>query len=123
MMFLDIPQPVPGLDEVIAGVEIAVVLQGQRVAAGFGKDAQRGGQSQPGGKGRLEQLNKDIADVVRDPLVKDADEKPSPILRFDGAFGHQCAILRVKGTPAIVVSPPGIGDFQKFSWSTAPQWG
>lgn len=75
VLLLDVPQPEPGFDKVIAGVEIAVVLQSQGVAAGFGKDAQRGGQFQQGRKSRFEQLDKDkdVADVARDPLVKNAD--------------------------------------------------
>src|SRR5579864_1663691 len=41
VLLLDVPQPELGLHKVITGIEITVMLQGQRVAAGFGKDAQR----------------------------------------------------------------------------------
>src|SRR5579864_1410267 len=55
VLLLDVPQAELGLHKVIAGIKIAVMLQGQRVAAGFGKDAQRCRQPQPGGQRRLEQ--------------------------------------------------------------------
>jgi hypothetical protein len=40
-MLLDVSQPELGLRKVIAEVTITVVHQSQRLAAGFGKDAQR----------------------------------------------------------------------------------
>ena len=48
------------------------------------------------------------------PLVKGTYEELAPILRFDRAFGHQAAVLRVKRAAVILFSPACIGDIQRL---------
>jgi len=84
---LDVAQQVVRLHEVIAGVEVAVMLHGQGVAAGFVEDAYaRGGELHPVGQRRLEGLDKDLAYVVEDPFVEDGAEKTPELLGLHRAI-------------------------------------
>ena len=67
------------LDEVVARIEIAVVLERQRGAAGLGVDAQAGRLAEPVGERHVEHLHVDLADVVPHPLLEDVDQEP-PVL-------------------------------------------
>jgi hypothetical protein len=65
-----------GLDEVVAGVEVAVVLQGQAMAAGGVEDAHPGGpQSEPGAHRGLESLDEDRPTSLRTHSSKTAVRK------------------------------------------------
>ena len=74
MGLVDVSQQVTWLDEVVAGVEVAVVLERRAVAAGRCVDAQQVA-AEIGLERHVEQLHVDLTDVVPDPLLEDVDEK------------------------------------------------
>ena len=90
------------------------MLQRRRVAAGFAEDAERRGQPHPGSQRRLEHLDKNAADIARNPFTEDADQERASQVRLDGAFGHHAAILHIERAPVIAVAPVCIGDLDGF---------
>jgi len=68
---VNIAQPVPGFHEVIARVQITVVLEGRSEAAGGGVDAQQVATEQRFER-YIEQLHEDSTDVMAHPLFEDA---------------------------------------------------
>jgi len=98
MFLTDVAQQIVGLDKMITGVEIAIVLHGQRVAAGFIENANpRGGHLQPVGQGRLKGLDKHPAHVMHHPFIEDGAEELPKLLGPDRPVGDGGALL-VQGT-------------------------
>ena len=88
----------------IAGVDVAVVLDDKRAAALLCVDADGRRVSDPGIEGPLEIHDEDLAHVTADPLLEDADEKIAPGL---GLHGPGCdlplpfhAVQRRRGSKA-----------------------
>lgn len=81
MSIADVAQQVLGLDEVVAGVDVAAVLHRQRVTAGLGVDALTTTRAHPRREGRVEGPDEHLTNVVANPFVKDLGEEPAPTLR------------------------------------------
>lgn len=67
-----------GENVVVAGKDIAVVLDGGGVAAGGSHRAKAAFHSHPSGEGGVEHLYENVTHVFRHPFVKNATEKFSP---------------------------------------------
>lgn len=95
MPAVNVAQPITRLDEVIAGVEIAVVLQHRAVAAGRGVNAE---QMPPEIRlqRHVEELHVDVPDIVAHPLLEDIDEQSAILLAACGALGDEVTGLRVE---------------------------
>ena len=76
---LPIAQEVVGLHEVIAGIEVAGVLERERVATGLAVHAKARRLADPVRQGDVEHLDVDLADVTAHPLLEDVDQK-APVL-------------------------------------------
>jgi hypothetical protein len=76
---------------VVAGIHVAVELQGERGAAGGRVHAEPGGLAVPAGQGDVEQLHVHLADVAPHPLLEHADEKGSPLVGGHGTVGDHVA--------------------------------
>ena len=92
---LNIAQQECWLDEVVAGVQVAVVFQGEGVAAGGLEDAQAG-LAHPVCQCGVKGLHEDLAHVAPHPLVEDGDEEMPVLLWANGALGDQLADLCVE---------------------------
>lgn len=68
---VDLAQEVSPVHIVIAGIQVAVVFQSQRPAAGFREDAQARGPAHILPQSDLKMLDEDPADIVPDPFIKD----------------------------------------------------
>jgi hypothetical protein len=93
---LDVAELVPGLDEVVAGVEVAGVLECEREAAGLGVDAEAGVLTCPVGERHVEHLHVDLTHVAADPLLEDVDQEAAVLFAGDRAVGDVCSVLRVE---------------------------
>lgn len=76
----DIPQPILRIDEVIAGEDAAIVLDGQRLAAKLGGDAKLGRVSHGLGHGRFEQIDQHTPLIMIDLLLEHDRQKGAPII-------------------------------------------
>lgn len=79
----DVAEPVPGLDVVVAGVDVAVVLDGQRAPALRRVHAQRV-LPESGGEQGIKMLHEHAPDVVGPPLVENLAHEPAPLRRSHG---------------------------------------
>ena len=70
-----------GLDEVIAAVQVAVVLERELQAARLGVDAHPGRLADPVGQRGVERLHEHAADVAPHPLLEHVDHEPPILLR------------------------------------------
>ena len=77
----DVAEQVARLDEVIARVDVAGVLEREREPAGLAVHAQAGGLPDPVRQRRVEHLHVHARDVVADPFLEDVDQEPSVPLR------------------------------------------
>ena len=100
-----LPRQVVRLHKVVAGVEIAVVLQRQGIAAGGGEDTERV-HAHPRSQGHIEHLHIDAPHVVAHPFVVDANQEAAILFRLDGTLGHQVAMLGVER--AVAPGVPGL---------------
>ena len=91
-----LPEQMVRLHEVVARVQVAVVLQGQGVTARLPEDAQRRGEAAPRGQGCVEELHEDRAHIVDDPLVEDRGEEVSPGARVHRAVGDRVPLLEAR---------------------------
>ena len=89
----DVTQKTVRLHKVITGVEVPGVLQRQSGAAGRGKDAQRGGCTDPRCEGYVKDLYEHTAHVAPYPLVKDAGQKPAVLFRAHRPAGNGVPLL------------------------------
>ena len=105
MPLADVPPQVGRLDEVVAGVDVAVPLHRQGRAAGGGVDAQARGLAVPVAQGDVEQLHEDLADVAPYPVFEDADEEGAPLVGGHRALGDCVAIWH-----AVQAGPLDDGD-------------
>ena len=92
-LLVDVAQAIIRIDEVVAGVQVAVVLDDQRLAAGLGEDAQARILAQPRAERHVKKLHKDLADVVAHPFVKDRAEELAVLPRAYRPFGDRRSAL------------------------------
>jgi hypothetical protein len=71
----DVAEPVCGLDEVIAGVDVAGVLERERQPARLAVHAHATRLAHPVGQRGVEDLHVDLADVAAHPLLEDVDQE------------------------------------------------
>ena len=93
-----------GKNVVVAGIDIAVVLNGRGVATGGSHRAKTALHSHPSGERGIEHLYENVAHVFRYPFVKNATEKFSPRFGRDaegGDFGGGQCFNRVGQEAAI----------------------
>jgi hypothetical protein len=95
----DIAQQILRLDEMVARVHVAVVLDRKARPARLIEDTHAGiGQTQPVAERSLERLHEDLADIVAHPLVEDGGEKAPELLGLDRPVRHGAAFLE-QGQP------------------------
>ena len=110
----DVPEQVAGLDEVVAGVEVAVVLERELEPAGLGVDADGALLTDAVRERAVEQLHVDRADVVPHPLLEDVDHEAPVLLGPDRALGDEVARLRVQGPALDAIAPPRVRDREQL---------
>ena len=81
MGFEDVSQPVFRIDEMITAEEIAVVLDGQRLAADLAADAFLGAIAEHLRNDVLELVDEDLAIVTFEPDIPDLGEEIAPVVR------------------------------------------
>ena len=97
-----------GGDEVIALIEVAVVLDDRHIAAGGTEDAQRMAQPIGRPRGFFEDLDDDPPDVVPDPFVEDRAEEAAEGLGRHRTLAHAAGSARPRlhqGYEAEVLGP------------------
>ena len=67
----DVAQQVLGVNKVITGIEVAVVLEDGVLAAGLAIDAEPRGDAAPAGERGVEEVDVVLADIAPDPFVED----------------------------------------------------
>ena len=77
-------------DEVVAAIEVAVVLHGKGVAAGGSHGADPWRFANPAGEGGVEELDEDFADIVEKPFVEDGCQVAGVLGGGDGEGGRVC---------------------------------
>ena len=90
----NVAELVLGIDIMIAGIHVAVVLEHQRLSAGFSKDAETRRHAQPEFERHIEELNKTFPDIVSHPLVKNCAEETSENIRLNRPIGDLCRMVR-----------------------------
>ena len=86
--FVDVAQEVVRLDEVVAGVEVAVGLQSRAEAADRRMNAQEVA-AEIGFQGHVKELDEDLTHVVSDPLLEDVHEKAAVLFASHRAIRDQ----------------------------------
>ena len=98
----------------IAGVDVAVVLERGPEAAGRGMDAEEMA-AEIGLERHVEELHEHFADVAPHPFLENVDEKASVLLAPDRAVGHEIAGLGVeKALARAVIAPALVGDRERL---------
>ena len=87
-MGADVAQLVLGEDEVVAGIDVAVVLHYAGMAAGLGQGTHAGLLAHPVGQGGVEELDEIFAHVMPYPLVEEGAEKFTPLRGGDRKIGQ-----------------------------------
>ena len=87
VFFLDVPQPVARLDEVVAGVDVTGVLEREGEPARLRMDAQRGRLADPVRERDVEHLHVDLSHVASNPFLEDVDEEAAVLLAGHAAIG------------------------------------
>ena len=95
MGLVDVAELEAWLDEMVAGVEVAVVLQRRSVAAGRRMDAQQVA-AEEGLQRDVEELHEHLAHVVAHPFLEHVDEEAAVLFGADRALGDEVAGLRVE---------------------------
>ena len=85
-----------GLDEVIARVQIAVVLERNGVAARLVEDAERRRYPEPRRERGIEVRHEHLPHVAPHPLVEDRAQELSPGIGLDGSIGDRVALLETR---------------------------
>lgn len=112
-LLMDVAEQVFRFNEMVARVEITVVLQRGSVPAGWGVDAQQVA-AEKGLKRYIEQLNKHLAYIMANPLLEDVDEELAVLPTADGPVGYHVAGLRVKHALATsLLTPSQVCDIDR----------
>ena len=96
-----------GLNEMVAGIDVAIVLEHERVAATWRDDAEVV-LPEPAAERHVEGLNEDLPHIAPDPLVEDRAEETAELVRAYGALGDLRPALRIERTPAFGPAPPSV---------------
>ena len=96
MVLVDVAEQVIGLDEVVAGVHVSVVLHRERQSARLAVHAHSRGLAHEVRERRVEHLHVHVADVVPHPVLEDVDQEPAVALGRHRALGHLTAGLNVQ---------------------------
>ena len=86
--FADVAQLVFGIDEVVARIDVAVVLDDQRVAARLAHRADARGHAAPLGQRRVEHLHERTSHVAHHPHVEHVAQEPPVTLGRHRPFGQ-----------------------------------
>ena len=106
----------------IAGVEVAVVLQHRAVSTGWRVNAKQMA-AEVCFERDVEELDVDLPYIVADPFLKDVYEKAAILLAPDRAFRHHVAGLRVEESLlAGLLAPAGIRDLNCFLGGALDDW-
>ena len=100
----DVAQVVLGEHEVVAGIQIAVPLDGRGVPARAGKGAYARRGAHPVGQRGIEELDEDVPYVAAHPLVEDGAAERAPLLGRNavvGQAGHRMVLLHGRKTLAV----------------------
>ena len=115
---MDVAEKVFRLNEMVAGVEITVVLQRRSVPAGWGVDAQQVA-AKKGLERHIEHLNKHFAHIMANPLLEDVDEELAVLPAADGPVGYHVAGLRIKNAlAASLLAPSQVCNIDRVSVSS-----
>ena len=115
----DVAELLARLDEMVAGVEIAIVLQGRPVAAGRRVNAEKM-TTEVCLERHVEELHEHAADVAPHPFLENVDQETAVLLAADRTFGHQIPGLRVQQSLAAgPIAPALIGDGDRLGASRA----
>ena len=110
---VNVAEQVFRLNKMVAGVKIAVVFQRRTISTGRGVDAQQ----VPAEKGlecHIEQLHKNFAHVMPNPLFEDVHEELPILPATNSSVGHQVARLRIEDALAIgLLAPAQICDLDR----------
>ena len=102
------------LDEVVAGIDVAVVLHDERGAAGRRDDAGIV-LAEPAAERDVEGHDEHLADVPRHPLVEDRDQERAELARLHGPVGDQAPRLGVEWpVRSREPSPAAIGQRERL---------
>src|SRR5271166_3446543 len=78
----DVAELLPRLDEMVAGIDITVVLEGGSIAAGRGMDAEKM-PAEIGLERHVEELDEHASHVAPHPFLENVDEKAAVLLTPD----------------------------------------
>src|SRR5271165_3708169 len=111
----DIAQLLARLDEMIAGVDVAVVLQRRPIAAGRRMDAEQMA-AEIGLERHVEQLDEHLCHVAPRPFLENVDQEPAVLLAADRTVGDEVAGLRIKQAllARARVAPALVGDGERL---------
>ncbi len=79
-VLMDIAKTVVGEDKMVATIDIAVVLDDGGMAAGLCHRTDTGCLANPAGERGVEELNKDLTDIVANPFVENCADEMSVLL-------------------------------------------
>ena len=88
-VLMDVAQTVFGEDEVVTGIEVAIVFQRRCVATSLCHAADTGLLVHPAGQCGVKELDKDFSHVLPHPLVEDAAGEMGVLGRGDRERGHR----------------------------------
>ena len=105
----DVPQQVFGIDEVVARIDVAVVLDHERIAARLAHRADARLHAAPLGQRGVEELHEALPHVADDPLVENVAQKRPVALGRHRPFGRPRP-LRLRRNDQRTVQPRAIDD-------------
>ena len=97
---LDVAEAVARLDEVVARIDVAGVLEREREPARLGVHAEPGRLADPVRERDVEHLDVDLADVAPHPFLEDVDQEAAVLLGADRPVRDLRAFLQVQGPVA-----------------------
>ena len=110
---VNIAEQVFRLDEMIAGIKVAVVLQCRAVSAGWSVDAQQVAAEESFER-HIEQLNKHFAHVMPNPLLENVHEELAVLPAADCSVRYHVAGLRVEDALAArLLAPAQVRDIDR----------
>ena len=95
--FAQVAEAVLGIDEVVAGIHIAVELHDAGVATLLGQHAHTGGLAHPIGQRGVEELDEVVAHVAAHPLVEEGAKEMAPLAGRDREVCQLALFLHTRG--------------------------
>ena len=113
MRVVYVAQQIARFDEMVARVDIAVVLQRRSIAARWGVDVSNAGQNRPPALHR--RVARISFHVVSYPFLEDVHEEVSVLFATNGAVRHQVSGLGVDQALATgLLAPAHIGNLDRL---------